>query len=125
MNLPAAKRRVKKLRDEINHHRYLYHVKNTQEISEAALDSLKHELLQLETEFPQLITKDSPTQRVSGKALEQFSQITHASPMRSLHDVFSVEEMQDWEERLQKEYDGKFEYYAEIKNGWLGRIAGI
>ena len=69
MNLNGAKQRIAKLRDEIEHHRYLYHVLDKQDISEAALDSLKHELAQLEQEFPDLITADSPTQRVGGKPL--------------------------------------------------------
>ncbi|MCX6779240.1 MAG: NAD-dependent DNA ligase LigA, partial [Candidatus Magasanikbacteria bacterium] len=62
-----AKERIAKLRKEIERHRYLYHVLDKQEISDAALDSLKHELYKLEQEFPDLITPDSPTQRVGGE----------------------------------------------------------
>lgn len=67
MNKKEAANRIKQLRLEIEHHRYLYHVEDKQEISDAALDSLKHELVQLEQEYPDLITPDSPTQRVGGE----------------------------------------------------------
>jgi len=67
---PEAKKRIAKLKEVIDYHRYLYHVENRQEISNEALDSLKHELWQIEQQYPDLITSDSPTQRVAGKALE-------------------------------------------------------
>ncbi|MBM3283918.1 hypothetical protein FJY90_06800, partial [Candidatus Gottesmanbacteria bacterium] len=66
MEKEEAKKRIEKLKKVIDHHRYLYHVLDRQEISDAALDSLKHELYQLEQQFPEFITKDSPTQRVAG-----------------------------------------------------------
>src|SRR3989338_11476017 len=102
MTHAAAKQRIAKLRDEIEHRRYLYHVLDTQDISEAALDSLKHELAQLEQEFPDLITADSPTQRVGGKPLPGFKKVVHSKLMLSLNDVFSLEELQDWEQRITK-----------------------
>ncbi|HGY12185.1 MAG TPA: NAD-dependent DNA ligase LigA, partial [Desulfobacterales bacterium] len=74
---------MQKFRKVIDHHRYLYHVKDTQEISDAALDSLKHELYELEQQFPELITADSPTQRVSGKALDKFDKVPHKVRMLS------------------------------------------
>ncbi len=61
MNKQEAKKRIEKLRDEINHHRYLYHVLDKQEISDSALDSLKKELFDLEQSYPEFITSDSPT----------------------------------------------------------------
>jgi len=76
MNKQQVKERIEKLRQEINHHRYLYHVLDKQEISDAALDSLKHELDELERKFPELITPDSPTQRVGGKPLDEFKKDT-------------------------------------------------
>jgi DNA ligase (NAD+) len=94
--------RIKKLRKEINHHRYLYHVLDRQELSDAALDSLKHELARLEEQYPDLITPDSPTQRVSGKPLDKFQKVRHRVRMTSLHDAFSEEELRDWEIRIQK-----------------------
>ncbi len=110
-----ANARIKKLRQVIEHHRYLYHVLNQEEISEAALDSLKHELVQLEQRWPELITPDSPTQRVSGKPLAQFKKVAHSQPMLSLNDVFSVAELQDWEQRIQKLTQRPLRYYAEVK----------
>ena len=70
MTKQQAKQRIEKLKKLINHHRYLYHVLDRQEISDAALDSLKKELFDLEQRFPEFITPDSPTQRIGGKPLE-------------------------------------------------------
>ena len=125
-----AQKRAVKLRKEINHHRYLYHVLDRTEISDAALDSLKHELEKLEQQYPDLITPDSPTQRVGGKPLAKFKKVEHSVAMVSLHDSFSAEEMKEWEERIKKlaphakiDYNGpqaryiqnNFGYYAELK----------
>lgn len=119
MNKKEAKERIEALKKEIEHHRYLYHVLDTQEISDAAHDSLKNELQNLEQEFPDLITPDSPTQRVGGKPLPEFSQIAHKTRMLSLHDVFSEEEIFAWEKRNKKivgEGDRlKYEYFVELK----------
>ncbi|MEK7074272.1 MAG: NAD-dependent DNA ligase LigA, partial [Patescibacteria group bacterium] len=102
--------------NEINHHRYLYHVLNRQEISDAALDSLKHELSTIEKEHPELITPDSPTQRVAGRALAGFKKVRHKTPMLSLNDAFSEEEVGEWEERIKKlAPDAKPDYFAELK----------
>ena len=100
MTKDEAKKRIKKLKEVINYHRYLYHVQNRQEISDAALDSLKHELFKLEEQFPQLITSDSPTQRVAGEVLKEFKKIQHTVPMLSIEDIFSEEELRDWEDYL-------------------------
>ena len=78
MTKTEAKERIQKLRAEINYHRYLYHVLDRQEISDAALDSLKHELARLEKQFPDLVTPDSPTQRIGGKPLPGFKKIRDA-----------------------------------------------
>lgn len=110
-----AKQRIQKLCDEINHHRYLYHVEDRQEISEAALDSLKHELAILEEKFPELITPDSPTLRVGGKPLPQFKKVRHTQSMLSLNDAFTFSELTKWEERLHKLTERPLTYYAEIK----------
>lgn len=110
------KQRIEKLRKEINHHRYLYHVLDTQEISDAAIDSLKHELYTLEQENPELITPDSPTQRVGGEPLDKFEKVRHKTRMISLEDAFSRSEMEDWEKRIKKFYPaGKYEYFGELK----------
>lgn len=112
-----AKNRIAKLRKEINHYRYLYHVLDRQEISDAALDSLKRELARLEEQYPNLVTPDSPTQRVAGKPLRGFKKIRHSNPMLSLGDAFSEKELKQWAERLQKllPTDQKPEYFAELK----------
>lgn len=102
MNKDEARKRVEKLRESIDRYRYEYHVLDTQTLSDAALDSLKHELYKLEQEFPELITPDSPTQRVGGKALAKFKKVTHARPMLSMEDVFTPEEFGEWFERVKK-----------------------
>ncbi len=117
MDKNQAKIRIAKLRQEIEHHNYLYHVLDKPDISDAALDSLKNELVKLEDQFPDLITPDSPTQRVGGKALDKFVKVRHSSPMMSMFDAFSPEEMNEWEARLVKILDSKskLNYYAELK----------
>ncbi|MFA6190360.1 MAG: NAD-dependent DNA ligase LigA [Candidatus Staskawiczbacteria bacterium] len=111
--------RVKKLRETINHHRYLYHVLDKQEISDFALDSLKKELFDLEQQYPELITSDSPTQRIGGKPLKEFKKIKHLHKMLSFNDAFSQEDMQDWQERFIKLVPEKeksnINYYCELK----------
>ena len=77
MDKNEAQNRVQKLKKLIQKHRYLYHVLDKQEISDAALDSLKKELFDLEQKFPELVTSDSPTQRVGGKPLDKFKKTKH------------------------------------------------
>ncbi|MDD4989762.1 MAG: NAD-dependent DNA ligase LigA [Candidatus Pacebacteria bacterium] len=119
MNKNEAKQRIKKLRKLINHHRYLVHVLDKQEISESALDSLKKELFDLEEEFPELITSDSPTQRVAGAPLAKFKKVEHKKSMLSLQDGFSKEDILAWENRLKKLLTPKeqkeLDYFAELK----------
>jgi len=117
MTKQQAKTRVLKLKQEINHHRYLYHVLDKQEISDAALDSLKKELADLEREFPDLVTPDSPTQRVGGQPLPNFEKVTHRSFMPSLNDAFSDQELEAWLERISKLLPSseQIDFFAEIK----------
>lgn len=116
MSKVAAKKRVEKLRALIDHHRYLYHVKDIQEISPEALDALKHELFMLEQQYPELVAPDSPTQRVGGEPLEKFRKVEHTLPMLSIEDVFSAEELKDWEEYLIRLVPGGApRYFAELK----------
>ncbi|MGA2417846.1 MAG: NAD-dependent DNA ligase LigA [Candidatus Staskawiczbacteria bacterium] len=119
MDKQQAQQRIKKLREVINHHRYLYHVLDRQEISDSALDSLKKELFDLEQEYPDLITTDSPTQRVGGKALKEFKKVKHTQRMLSFNDAFSKEDMDDWYERFIKlvseKEKNKIDYYCELK----------
>ena len=116
MTKKDIKARIEKLKKEINRHRYLYHVLDKQEISDAALDSLKHELFNLEKENPEFITKDSPTQRVGGSPLSKFKKVNHKVRMLSLEDVFSAEEFEEWGGRIKKVYpSGKYDYFGELK----------
>jgi DNA ligase (NAD+) len=94
--------RIKKLREVIEYHRYNFHVLNKEEISEAALDSLKKELFDLETEFPEYITPDSPTQRVAGGVLPGFKKVTHTVAQWSFHDAFSPKDMKAFDERVKR-----------------------
>jgi DNA ligase (NAD+) len=116
MDKEKAKKRIKKLKEVISYHRYLYHVLDTQEISDSALDSLKHELKKLEDEFPEFVTPDSPTQRIGGEALSKFEKVKHKERMLSMEDVFSKEEFEKWVERLKK-YSGKksIDFYVMTK----------
>lgn len=120
MNKEEAKKRIEKLRQEINYHRYLYHVLDKEEISPEALDSLKKELFDLEQQFPDLITPDSPTQRIGGEPLDVFKKVEHPRPMLSFNDAFSQEDMRAWEKRFVDFLGGKLKkwekfYYCELK----------
>ena len=112
-----AEQRILKLREVINDYRYHYHVLDESTMSEAAADSLKHELSQLEEMYPELITPDSPTQRVAGKALDKFTKVRHEKRMISLADVFSEEEIKDWITRNEKLIPGGkiAEFFTDIK----------
>ncbi|MDD5726338.1 MAG: NAD-dependent DNA ligase LigA, partial [Patescibacteria group bacterium] len=117
MTHAQAAERIAKLRQEIDRYRYQYHVLNNLEISEAALDALKHELYKLESEFPELITPDSPTQRVAGGVAKGFKKVKHEVRMISLEDVFSFEEAEEWLKRIKKinPHCDDHGLYAEIK----------
>ena len=94
--------RVTELRRQIRHHEELYYVANQPEISDAEFDDLMRELLQLEQEHPTLVTPDSPTQRVSGRASEGFGNVRHAEPMLSLDNAYDEEELRAFDERVRK-----------------------
>ena len=117
MTKSEAINRVKKLRELIDEYRYHYHVLDESIMSEAAADSLKHELSLLENEYPELITPDSPTQRVAGKPLDKFTKVQHQKRMISLADVFSEEEIKDWITRNEKLIPGGriSEFFTDIK----------
>ncbi len=101
MDKKAARERIEKLKKAINRYRYAYHVLNKSLISDEALDALKKELFDLEQQFPDLVTPDSPTQRVAGKPLKEFKKVRHEKPMVSLNDAFSEEDLRDWLKRLE------------------------
>jgi DNA ligase (NAD+) len=112
-----AQKRIVKLRSLINEYRYEYHVKNNSIMSEAAADGLKHELTQLEELYPELITPDSPSQRVAGAPLPEFTSVEHTRRMLSLNDVFNQDEIKAWEQRLIKllPEGAKLDYFADLK----------
>ncbi len=116
MNKEQAYERIQKLKELINKYRYEYHVLDTQEISDAAHDALKHELQELENTYPEFVTPDSPTQRVGGAVLEGFQKVQHSKRMLSLIDIFSYEELQEWYTRIQKlQPDKELDFFVELK----------
>ncbi len=114
-----TKKRIDQLKKVIRHHRYLEHVLDKQEISAAALDSLKKELFDLEQEYPEFVTPGSPTQRIGGKPLAKFNKVSHIQPMLSFNDAFSQQDMQAWLERISKLFTEKertqIDFYGEPK----------
>ncbi len=112
-----ANDRIKKLRELIADYRYYYHVLDESIMSEAAADSLKHELTQLEEQYPDLITPDSPTQRVAGAPIPGLHPIEHSVPMLSLNDVFNEVELAAWVKRIKKFLppSARLEYFMDLK----------
>src|ERR1700733_5467322 len=104
------------LRGKIRHHESLYYILHSPESSDAEFDKLMQQLKQLETEHPDLITSDSPTQRVGGKPREGFVKVPHSSPMLSLDNTYNEEELRDWERRVH-ELSGRsdVDYVCELK----------
>src|SRR5271165_1170769 len=98
--LEQASKRINQLRDELRHHEYQYHVLDSPEISDAEYDSRMRELRALEALHPELVTPDSPSQRVGGKPKEGFAKVEHSRPMLSLDNVNSEQELGDWERRV-------------------------
>ena len=111
-----AKIRINKLKKLIEKYRYAYHVLDKSLVSDAVNDSLKHELQELENQYPELVTLDSPTQRVGGKALDKFTKVRHSVQMLSMIDAFSFDEVGEWEKRLIKlNGRGGFDYFCMVK----------
>src|ERR1700687_4678427 len=113
---PAIQKKIEALREKIRHHEYRYYVLDDPELSDADFDKLMNELKRLEAEHPELITPDSPTQRVGGKPREGFVKAKHSSPMLSLDNAYSEEELRDWERRVH-DLSGRtdIEYMCELK----------
>ncbi|MBI5755249.1 NAD-dependent DNA ligase LigA [Candidatus Peregrinibacteria bacterium] len=111
-----AKVRIEKLRLEIEKLNYDYFVLDTSTVSEAVRDALKKELISLENQFPELITPDSPTQRVGSALSGRLAKVPHTTAKKSLQDVFSADEFREWAERIQKFVPGeKISYLCELK----------
>ena len=117
MTKDEAKKRIAKLCEAIEKYRHAYHVLDESLISDEALDTLKKELFDLEQQYPDLVTPDSPTQRIGGEPLKEFQKARHEKPMISLNDAFSEQDIHDWLKRLEnylgREVKGKF--YCEHK----------
>src|SRR2546421_3539979 len=107
---------IESLRDEIRRHEYRYYVLDDPEISDAEFDRLMNELKKLEAAHPELITPDSPTQRVGGKPREGFVKVPHSVSMLSLDNAYNQEELRNWERRVH-ELSGRkdIEYVCELK----------
>lgn len=102
MTTSEERARYEKLKETINHHRYLYHVLNQSEISPEALDSLKHELTEIEKAHPDWVTPDSPSQRVAGAPLKEFNKIRHKVTQWSFNDAFNEKEIGDFDQRVKR-----------------------
>ena len=119
--LEEVKRKAEKLREEIRHHDYRYYVLNQPEISDKEYDDLVKKLKQLEKQHPQLITPDSPTQRVGEKPLIGFKTVKHQVAMLSLDNTYSSEEIKEWDKRVHKGLpQEKAEYVVELKIDGVG-----
>jgi len=115
-DLASTKERIEQLRVEINHHNYRYYVLDSPEISDAEYDELMRELKQLEEQHPQFLTPDSPTQRVGAAPVEAFGVVEHPSPLLSLGNVFSKDELRAWYTRTLKLVEGRqFNFACEHK----------
>ncbi len=111
-----VQRKIETLRDQIRRHENLYYVLDAPEISDAEFDALVNELKALEKEHPDLVTPDSPTQRVGGKPREGFVKLQHSSPMLSLDNAYNEQELRDWERRVHELTGRKdVEYVCELK----------
>ena len=112
----TAKVRVEELREEINRNNYLYHVLDSPEIADAEYDGLMRELRELEDLWPELVTPDSPTQRVGSTPADLFAPVQHRVRMMSLDNAFSFEELAAWDERVRKGAGSvRFDYACELK----------
>jgi DNA ligase (NAD+) len=109
--------RIEDLREHIRYHNRLYHVEDAPEISDAEYDALYSELESLETEYPELVTPDSPTQRVGGEPLEGFEEVRHVVPMLSLANARKLEELREWDARIRRLLgpDEEPRYVTELK----------
>ena len=112
----APARRAEKFRAELRRHEHLYYVLDAPEITDAEYDALMNELKRIEAAHPELLTPDSPTQRVGGKPAEGFKKVRHSRPMLSLDNAYSAEELAAWDPRV-RELAGSLpvEYMAELK----------
>src|SRR6202165_1216636 len=102
MSAKPPEQRLSELRDAIRHHEERYYIHHDPEISDEEFDRLLHELERLEADRPDLVTPDSPTQRVAGRPVEGFETVEHAAPMLSLDNAYSDDELRAFDERVRK-----------------------
>jgi DNA ligase (NAD+) len=110
-----VQQRLEELRREVRRHEHLYHVLDRPEITDAQYDALYRELAGLEAEHPELVTPDSPTQRVGGEPSGQFAKVRHRSPMLSLQNAFEEEEIRAWDKRVRAVVGDEVTYVCELK----------
>lgn len=115
MTFQAAEKRSAELRDELNQYSYEYYVQDQPSVEDFVYDKKYQELVEIETEYPDLITPESPTQRVGGKILEGFEKVVHDIPLYSLNDVFNKEELIAFDERVKKAVGHTVSYCVELK----------
>jgi DNA ligase (NAD+) len=121
MTRADALQRISELREQIRHHDYLYYAQAQPEVSDAEYDALMRELRELEAAFPDLVTPDSPTQRVSGQPVDAFRPVEHRTAMLSLDNATTPEDLREFEARLGRALPGgRFEYVCEPKIDGLG-----
>src|SRR2546423_5755219 len=111
----SVDQRLAELREQIRRHEYLYYVLDNPEVTDAQFDALFGELRHLEEEHPDLVTPDSPTQRVGGETSSQFAKVRHRSPMLSLQNAFDEEEIRAWDRRVRAVVGDQVTYVCELK----------
>ncbi|MHA7128847.1 NAD-dependent DNA ligase LigA [Algoriphagus namhaensis] len=116
MTRAEAEKRIAALSDQINYHNHLYYQESTTEISDFEFDQLLNELIKLETEFPELLKPESPSQRVGGTITKEFETVAHETRMLSLGNTYTLEELQAFDERVHKGLGtDQYEYFCELK----------
>lgn len=115
MDLKTAEQEIKKLRDLLNRYGYEYYVLDKPTVPDAEYDRLMQELISLEEQFPQLVTADSPTQRVGGASLDVFEKVRHEIPMLSLANAFNEQDLRDFDRRVKQTIGDKYSYVCELK----------
>jgi DNA ligase (NAD+) len=116
MNMQDAKKNIEKLREQIRYHDYKYYVENKPEISDQQYDSLMRKLTEIERQYPELISPDSPTQRVNERPVEEFPKVKHRVPMLSMDNTYSAEELREFDKRVRKNLPKEpVSYVVELK----------
>ena len=118
-----AEKKIRALREKIREHEYKYFVLDDPSISDAEFDQLMQKLIKLEAEFPELITEDSPTQRVGGEVLDEFEKVEHSATMLSLDNAFGADDLRDFDQRIRKNLNGEdYQYVVEHKIDGLSAV---